>query len=92
MPLEQRDKERAAIGASIGANCRPWIGHHLVAVLETGVGAKSHPLLHRYIGAGEVTRAWRRELPLHGSPSRRSDDEKSGTRTTPSESGDHKRR
>jgi AhpD family alkylhydroperoxidase len=31
MPLESRDKELAAIGASIGANCRPCIEHHLAA-------------------------------------------------------------
>jgi AhpD family alkylhydroperoxidase len=37
MPLEQRDKERAAIGASIGANCRPCIEHRLVAGREAGL-------------------------------------------------------
>ena len=37
MPLEQRDKELAAIGASIGANCRPCIEHHLVAGREAGL-------------------------------------------------------
>lgn len=37
MPLEQRDKELAAIGASIGANCRPCIEHHLPAGREAGL-------------------------------------------------------
>jgi AhpD family alkylhydroperoxidase len=37
MPLEQRDKERAAIGASIGANCQPCIEHHLAAGREAGL-------------------------------------------------------
>jgi AhpD family alkylhydroperoxidase len=37
MPLEQRDKELAAIGASIGANCRPCIEHHLVAGRDAGL-------------------------------------------------------
>ena len=37
MALEQRDKELAAIGASIGANCRPCIEHHLVAGREAGL-------------------------------------------------------
>ena len=37
MPLEQRDKELAAIGASIGANCRPCIEHHLGAGHEAGL-------------------------------------------------------
>lgn len=37
MQLEQRDKELAAIGASIGANCRPCIEHHLPAGREAGL-------------------------------------------------------
>jgi AhpD family alkylhydroperoxidase len=37
MPLEQRDKELAAIGASIGANCDPCITHHLAAGREVGL-------------------------------------------------------
>jgi AhpD family alkylhydroperoxidase len=37
MRLEQRDKELAAIGASIGANCRPCIEHHLPAGREAGL-------------------------------------------------------
>jgi AhpD family alkylhydroperoxidase len=37
MPLEPRDKELAAIGASIGANCRPCIEHHLMAGREAGL-------------------------------------------------------
>jgi len=37
MPLELRDKELAAIGASIGANCEPCIAHHLAAGREAGL-------------------------------------------------------
>ena len=37
MRLEQREKELAAIGASIGANCRPCIEHHLQAGREAGL-------------------------------------------------------
>jgi AhpD family alkylhydroperoxidase len=37
MRLEQREKELAAIGASIGANCRPCIEHHLPAGREAGL-------------------------------------------------------
>ena len=37
MQLEQRDKELAAIGASIGANCRPCIEHHIPAGREAGL-------------------------------------------------------
>lgn len=35
--LEQRDKELAAIGSSIGANCRPCIEHHIPAGREAGL-------------------------------------------------------
>ena len=37
MPLEQQDKELAAIGASIGCNCRPCIEHHIPAGREAGL-------------------------------------------------------
>jgi len=37
MRLEQREKELAAIGASIGANCRPCIKHHIPAGREAGL-------------------------------------------------------
>jgi 4-carboxymuconolactone decarboxylase len=37
MRLEQRDKELAAIGASIGANCRPCAEHHVPAGREAGL-------------------------------------------------------
>ena len=39
MPLDQREKELAAIGASIGANCGPCIEHHLAAARESGLSA-----------------------------------------------------
>jgi AhpD family alkylhydroperoxidase len=37
MRLDQKEKELAAIGASIGANCRPCIEHHLPAGREAGL-------------------------------------------------------
>ena len=37
MQLEQREKELAAIGASIGANCRPCIEHHVPAGRKAGL-------------------------------------------------------
>ena len=37
MRLEQRDKELAAVGASIGCNCRPCIEHHIAAGREAGL-------------------------------------------------------
>ena len=37
MRLEQREKELAAIGASVGANCRPCIEHHIPAGREAGL-------------------------------------------------------
>ena len=37
MALEQKDKELAAIGASIGAGCRPCIEHHIPAGRNAGL-------------------------------------------------------
>ena len=37
MRLEQREKEFTAIGASIGANCRPCIEHHIEAARTAGL-------------------------------------------------------
>ena len=37
MRLEQAQKELVAIGASIGANCRPCIEHHVPAAREAGL-------------------------------------------------------
>lgn len=37
MQLEQRDKELAAIGASIGCNCRPCVEHHIPAGRDAGL-------------------------------------------------------
>ncbi len=36
MQLEQRDKELAAIGSSIGCNCRPCVNHHIPKGREAG--------------------------------------------------------
>jgi AhpD family alkylhydroperoxidase len=38
MALDQRDKELVAIGASIGALCRPCVDHHVAAGREAGLG------------------------------------------------------
>lgn len=40
MQLEQWDKELAAVGVSIGCNCRPCIEHHVAAGLG-GAAARS---------------------------------------------------
>ena len=37
MQLEQRDKQLAAVGASIGCNCRPCIEHHIAAGRAAGL-------------------------------------------------------
>ena len=37
MQLEQRDKELAAIGASVGCNCRPCVDHHIPKGREAGL-------------------------------------------------------
>ena len=37
MHFEQRDKELAAIGASIGCNCRPCVDHHIPKGREAGL-------------------------------------------------------
>ena len=52
MRLEQREKELAAIGASIGANCRPCIEHHLPAGREAGLSEPD--LAHAVAGAQAV--------------------------------------
>ena len=37
MLLEQTEKELVAIGASVGAGCRPCIEHHVMAAREVGL-------------------------------------------------------
>jgi AhpD family alkylhydroperoxidase len=37
MQLGQRDKELAAIGASVGCNCRPCVDHHIPAGRQAGL-------------------------------------------------------
>ena len=37
MQFEQRDKELAAIGASVGCNCRPCVDHHIPKGREAGL-------------------------------------------------------
>lgn len=75
MALEQRDKEFAAIGASIGANCRPCVEHHLAAGREAGLSqadlddavATAHPVRREAV---ELLAARINELLGHrGAPS-----------------------
>ena len=73
MPLERRDKEFAAIGASIGANCRPCIEHHLAAGRAAGLTsgeldeavATAHTLRRQGV---ELLEARIDELLGHGGP------------------------
>ena len=55
MRLQQRDKELTAIGASIGANCRPCVEHHVPAGREAGLSAAE------LAQAVEIARAVRHE-------------------------------
>ena len=52
MALEQKDKELAAIGASIGALCRPCIEHHIPAGRGAGL---SEAELARAVEAAQAT-------------------------------------
>jgi AhpD family alkylhydroperoxidase len=73
MRLEQGEKELAAIGASIGANCRPCIEHHLPAGREAGLSetelgdavATAHAVRDEAV---ELFSARVEELLGHGSP------------------------
>jgi AhpD family alkylhydroperoxidase len=55
MALEQTKKELAAMGASIGAGCRPCIEHHVGAAREAG------------LSDDEIAGASRRRKPSAGS-------------------------
>ncbi len=52
MALDQKDKELAAIGASIGALCRPCIEHHIPAGRDAGL---SEAELARAVEVAEAT-------------------------------------
>src|SRR5512142_1239279 len=52
MALEQKDKELAAIGASIGALCRPCIEHHIPAARQAGL---TEPDLARAVEVAQAT-------------------------------------
>lgn len=52
MALEQKDKELAAIGASIAALCRPCIEHHIPAGRDAGL---TEPQLARAVEVAEAT-------------------------------------
>jgi AhpD family alkylhydroperoxidase len=51
MALDQKDKELVAIGASIGALCRPCIEHHIPAARDAGL---TEPQLARAVEAAEA--------------------------------------
>jgi AhpD family alkylhydroperoxidase len=48
MALDQKDKELVAIGASIGALCRPCVEHHIPAARDAGL---TEPQLARAVEA-----------------------------------------
>ncbi len=59
MALDQKDKELVAIGASIGALCRPCIEHHIPAGRDAGL---TEPELARAARVAEVTHRIATEL------------------------------
>jgi 4-carboxymuconolactone decarboxylase len=64
MALEQKDKELAAIGASIGALCRPCIEHHIPAARDAGL---TEPELAQAVEIAEATHRTATELLLRRS-------------------------
>ncbi len=64
MALEQKDKELVAIGASIGALCRPCIEHHIPAARDAGL---TEPELARAVEVAEATHRTAVELLLRRS-------------------------
>jgi AhpD family alkylhydroperoxidase len=61
MALEPKDKELVAIGASIGALCRPCIEHHIPAARQAGL---TEPELARAVEAAQATHRIATELLL----------------------------
>ena len=59
MALGQKDKELAAIGASIGALCRPCIEHHIPAGQDAGL---TGPELARAVQVAQATHRTAAEL------------------------------
>ena len=59
MALDQKDKELVAIGASIGALCRPCIEHHIPAGRDAGL---TEPELAQAAGVAEATHRIATEL------------------------------
>jgi AhpD family alkylhydroperoxidase len=59
MALDQKDKELVAIGASIGALCRPCIEHHIPAGRDAGL---TEPELARAVEVAEATHRIATEL------------------------------
>jgi AhpD family alkylhydroperoxidase len=59
MALDQKDKELAAIGASIGALCRPCIEHHIPAARKAGL---TEPELARAVEVAQATHRAATEL------------------------------
>lgn len=59
MALEQKDKELVAIGASIGALCRPCVEHHIPAARDAGL---TEPELAQAVEIAEATHRIATEL------------------------------
>ncbi len=76
--LERQDKELAAIGASIGANCQPCIEHHIPAGRDAGLSEQQ--LVHAVKTAQQFRTqatellAARADQLLGGTPARRADE------------------
>jgi AhpD family alkylhydroperoxidase len=59
MQLEPTEKELAAIGASVGAGCRPCIEHHVAAARQAGI---SEPELAEAVATAFTVRSQATEL------------------------------
>ncbi len=59
MALDQKDKELVAIGASVGALCRPCIEHHIPAGRDAGL---TGPELARAVQVAQATHRTAAEL------------------------------
>jgi AhpD family alkylhydroperoxidase len=57
MQVEQRDKELAAIGASIGCNCRPCVEHHIAAGRRRAGEMTAEKATHTLDGLGGLVDA-----------------------------------
>jgi len=79
MALESSEKELVAIGASVGAGCRPCIEHHIPAAREAGlsereiVAAVANAEAVRGVAAELLSARSRELLGDTGAPARRPD-------------------